>query len=382
MNKVNPEKGNNIPEKRSRMSNLELLRCIAMMMVVVLHYLGKGKILSALTEPMPGSYEVVAWILEVFCIVAVNAYMLISGYFLCTSTFKLSRLLTLYLQLWVYSVGVGAVGILTGIFPLAEVEIHDLLTLIFPVSMGHYWFLTAYIYMYLFLPFIGGMVQKMSKKQMQLALGFLLFFFCILKSILPIRLEMDGQGYDCIWYLCVFLTAAYIRRFGMGIVNSWKKSTCLYVISCLIIFGVTMGLHQFYLHTGSLGRMIKISLEYNHVLTFLASLGLFGIFLHVKVPESFGKIINRIAPYTLGVYLLHENLTLRYAWQNWFGADKVNSIPGLLWSTVCAVVIVFVAGVILDMVRARIMRGLHVLFSKMGIYQRLVSVVERIDKSL
>lgn len=366
MNKGNPQNGNNISEKRSRMSNLELLRCIAMMMVVVLHYLGKGKILSSLTEPMPGSYEVVAWILEVFCIVAVNVYMLISGYFLSTSTFKLSRLVTLYLQLWVYSVGVGAVGILTGIFPLAEVEIHDLLTLIFPISMGHYWFLTAYIYMYLFLPFIGGAVQKMSKKQMQLALGLLLFFFCILKSILPVRLEMDGQGYDCIWYLCVFLTAAYIRRFGMGMVNSWKKSTCLYVISCLIIFGVTMGLHQFYLHTGSLGRMIKVSLEYNHALTFLASLGLFGIFLHVKVPESFGKIINRIAPYTLGVYLLHENLTLRYAWQNWFGADKVNSIPGLLLSTVCAVAIVFVAGIILDMVRARIMKGLHGLFGKMG----------------
>ena len=29
-------------QKKERMANLEVLRCVAMMMVVVLHYLGKG----------------------------------------------------------------------------------------------------------------------------------------------------------------------------------------------------------------------------------------------------------------------------------------------------------------------------------------------------
>ena len=31
-------------QKKERMANLEVLRCVAMMMVVVLHYLGKGGI--------------------------------------------------------------------------------------------------------------------------------------------------------------------------------------------------------------------------------------------------------------------------------------------------------------------------------------------------
>ena len=37
------------PKKAQRMANLELLRCIAMMMVIMLHYLSKGKVLPAMT---------------------------------------------------------------------------------------------------------------------------------------------------------------------------------------------------------------------------------------------------------------------------------------------------------------------------------------------
>ena len=45
------EMENNSGPKRERMANLELLRCVAMMMVVVLHYLGKGNLLAELTQP-------------------------------------------------------------------------------------------------------------------------------------------------------------------------------------------------------------------------------------------------------------------------------------------------------------------------------------------
>ena len=88
---------------KTRMMNLELLRCIAMMMVVALHFLGKGGLLGDLSQKNLGVTEMVAWALESVCIVAVNVYMLISGYFLCQSGFKLSRLFQLLMQIWFYS---------------------------------------------------------------------------------------------------------------------------------------------------------------------------------------------------------------------------------------------------------------------------------------
>lgn len=366
--------------KQGRMSNLELLRCVAMMMVVVLHYLGKSKLLGDMTAGGLTVTESVAWLIEVFCIVAVNVYMLISGYFLSDSSFRLSRLLRLWIQVWFYSVGVGLLAAFTGVLPPEEVDTHYFLSLLFPVSMGHYWFMTAYIFLYVLLPFIGTAISKMTQRQMQLALGGLLLVFCVLKSVLPFRLEMDGQGYDCIWYLCVFLTAAYIRRFGMPFLKKRWHYVCLYTASCLAVFAETMCLHRIYLKTGSMELIMKIATEYNHIFPFLAALGLFMTFLMTNVSGVVSKVVNRIAPYTLGVYLLHENMGVRYAWQNWLGAERIANVPELLLGILTAVVIVFAAGVIVDVVRDLVMKGLHDILLKMALYRKLVKKIESADR--
>lgn len=373
------------PKKAQRMANLELLRCIAMMMVIVLHYLGKSDLLVDLTENPLGSVGMTAWFLESFCIVAVNVYMLISGYFLCMSTYKPGRLIKLYLQVWFYSVGVGVLAIMTGIFPWQDVTVHDLLTFVFPVSMEHYWFITAYVFLYILLPFVGGALRKMTKAQMQIALGTLLAVFCVMKSVLPVRLEKDLQGYDCLWYLCVFVTAAYLRRFGLPFLQKIKNSLLLYVGGCVAVFGLTMGLRQVYLRTGSLDRILSIGMEYNHVLPFLAAVGLFSLFALLKVGERAGTFINKIAPYTLGVYLLHEHIGLRYAWQKWLGAEWVMQHQGaagvlaLAAGILVAVIVVFGAGILFDMLREKVMKGLHLILMKVGLYRRIVAAVDKAD---
>lgn len=370
---------------KTRMANLELLRCAAMMMVVVLHYLGKGGLLPDLAGESLGAGGTAAWLLEAFCIVAVNVYMFISGYFLCTSSFKLSRLLQLMLQLWLYSVIFGLAGALTGIVAETPVDTHYFLTLLFPVNMGHYWFMTAYIFLYLLLPLVGTAVKRMTKRQLQLTAALLFLVFCISKSILPFRLEMDGKGYDCLWYLCVFVAAAYVRRFGVPFLEKKGRGLLLYGGSCLLAFGATLALRQVYLSTGSLGRMLGMFLEYNHIFPFLGAVGLFAAFSRLRVPGNIATVINKIAPYTLGVYLLHENLGLRYSWQSWLGAETVKaagdrglfSVGILILTTLLAALCVFACGVLTDMARAQLMKGLNRLFGRIGIYRRLWEKVEK-----
>ncbi len=364
---------------KPRMMNLELLRCIAMMMVVVLHYLGKGNLLGDLTVSNMGTVGTTAWFLESICIVAVNVYMLISGYFLSDSSFKLSRLLSLLLQVLTYSVIVGLIAAFTGLVPARELTTYYFVQLLFPVSMGHYWFMTAYVFMYLLLPFIDSGVKSFSKKQFQLALFMLLFVFCMMKSILPLRLDMDAMGYDCLWYLCVFLTAAYIRRFGITFLQKNSRGILLYVIAVFLIFGGTMGLHYVYVKTGSLGLLLKICLEYNHVLPFLASVGLFTAFLQWKPKGKIAGAICRMAPYTLGVYLLHENLGLRYVWQKWLGAERITDVWSLLGWTLVAVILVFGAGVLAEAVREKLMKLLNTGLMHVGIYRRLQVKIEAAD---
>ena len=154
-----------VQREKKRQQNLDELRALAMMMVVVLHFLGKGNLLGDVTAQSMDAVGIAAWILEALCIVAVNCYMLLSGYFLCESTFQLRRLISLYLQVWMYSAGVGLLAAFTGFVPADQVDTHYYLSLLFPVTMGHYWFMSAYIFLYALFPLVSVAVRNMSKEQ-------------------------------------------------------------------------------------------------------------------------------------------------------------------------------------------------------------------------
>lgn len=347
-------------KKSGRLKNLEELRCIAMFMVVILHYLGKGNLLGDVTADTMDAVGIASWILEAFCIVAVNVYMLITGYFLSNSEFRLEKFLKLYLQVWTYSVAVGVFCAVSGITPAAQVDTHFWLSLIFPVSMGHYWFMTAYLFLYAMIPLITRAIKQLTDKQLAGCTGLLLVFFCVAKSILPFRLEMDGQGYDVIWYLCVFLVAACLRRFQdhKGLQKSWQW-LLIYGTGVVLILAELFVLRGMYLKTGSFGLILKISFEYNHIFVLLASVGLFEAFLHAKGEGLFARASAAVSPYVLGVYLLHENIGVRYSWQKWFGAQQVQTLEQLLGSLLTAGIVIFVTGVIVEWVRVRILNFLQ-----------------------
>lgn len=90
-------------EREGRQANYELLRIIAMFMVVTLHYLNHtGMLLTAGGEG--GGARFLGMLVESFCIVAVNVYVMISGYFLVEAGFKVKRIVTLVCQVLFYAV--------------------------------------------------------------------------------------------------------------------------------------------------------------------------------------------------------------------------------------------------------------------------------------
>lgn len=371
-------------EKGGRMANMELLRILSMMLVIVLHFLGKGGGLVKLTQESMPAFGYTAWVLESLCIVAVNVYMLISGYFLVEGTFRVKRLLNLLMQVLFYSIGVGIVAACFGLVPEEGISVYYLLQLVLPISRNHYWFVTAYFFMYLFAPLLAAGVKRLTKRQFQFVLALLLFWFSIVKSVVPVRLETDGQGYDCLWYLCVFLVAAYIRLYGVPFLQ--KKVRCLmgYLLCCAGIFGVTFALRAVYLRTGKLSAILNICCEYNHILVLAAAVALFCLFLQMRLREGlFSRLVCRIAPFTLGVYLLHEHIIVRYEWQKWL--YRLTGTPdnpcSLVLVTLFAVVLVFSAGVFLDMARDGIFRLCRKGLLKVGMFKKLDSWLDTLTVS-
>lgn len=94
---------NNIDNKKTRDANFELLRIIAMIMIIILHFNNGGNnILISVDKNSMQWYFF--YFLEYSCIIAVNLYVMISGYYMIKSKIKIKKMLMLELQILFYSI--------------------------------------------------------------------------------------------------------------------------------------------------------------------------------------------------------------------------------------------------------------------------------------
>ena len=169
-----------------RNPSFELLRIIAMLMILTLHYNSHSGALLQLGVPATGS-AVFANIMEAFCITGVNTYVLISGFFLSQGKVKISRLFQLICQVFFYTILVSVAMMLVGTYVLHyDSSVYKLVQYIFPISSEHYWFVTAYVIMYVLAPVMNAAMDKLTRKQMKTVILGLLIWFCFIKSIIPV----------------------------------------------------------------------------------------------------------------------------------------------------------------------------------------------------
>ena len=343
-------------EKRN--ANMDFLRLISMMMVTMLHALTKSDLLLFMGSEVPINGWI-AWVFEALSVSAVNIFMLISGYFLISSKFKNGRLIELVLQTFFYAAGVFIFFVLLGKISLDEMNVYDLLHYFLPIHMETYWFISAYVIMYLLLPLITIGVKTISETQLQRVILWLLIFECVVKSILPVRLTMDKQGYSFLWYLILFLVGAYIRLYGFKILKTATHGWLIFIASTILILLEIFALSQIQVRTGRLKEMTLVSLDYNHVLVFFAAIGIFAAFLYARpLGKKFGRLVCLFSPYCLGVYLLQENPIIRYMWQDWFGlrAAMELPVPIFLFRVIGSVVAMFALGICVDALRSVLFR--------------------------
>lgn len=342
-----------------RMANYELLRIIAMFMVVTLHYLNHTGSLVVPGEKA-GARQILGTLLESFCIVAVNVYVLISGYFLVEAGFKVKRIVVLVCQIWFYALLVPAVLLGIGIFG-GEGGSYQWIQYLLPLQTEHYWFATSYVLLYLFTPVLNLAVKHMGKRQLQITLAGLLLLFCGVKSMVPIQLVTDRFGYDFGWFLCVYLAAAYIRLYGWNWFSSAKRAWGTYVGCALLIFAISMAAYLVHEKTGLFAYYVAVPYHYNFVLCLIGAVALFLAFGYVKIPAGRGAAwICKLSPFTFGVYLFHEHIDIRNEWVGWIegftGPAAQAGLVGFVIRLVIAVVLVYLAGTFVDMIRLYVFR--------------------------
>lgn len=280
-----------------------------MLLVVLSHVFTHGGLVN--DQLVPGTPN---WflgnLLYPLSLVAVNCFVLLSGYFQCTSRFKLKRVASVWVQSLFYSV----VLYVTVSLYLGNFSITDLVKRVFVVVTEQYWFVTAYLLMYMVSPFLNSMIAAMGKRLHFLCCCVLLGIFCVAHNLAYIYDfgDVDG-GYTFLWFCILYIVAAYIRLYVP--VETKHRSRGLLVYGCCAL-GV--GIARFVAHyvtTALFGTPMLTSFfySYNSILVVPASIGLFMAMRTVKVGVKAAKAVSFFAPLAFGVYLIHDHPAVRPA---------------------------------------------------------------------
>lgn len=288
-----------------RQSNFELLRIIAILMILTLHYLNPniGGALNIANIPNTNFNYYIARGLESFCIVAVNLYILITGFFMYKKdNIKISKVINLILITAFYNIFAYIISLILGI---VKFNIQSLINFKNTFIQGGCWFTIIYCILYLLIPYINLIINHINKKQFKTLIVILLIFFSIWPTFLSTT-TINDDGYGIVQFVMLYLIGAYIAKY---IINSPKNVTLhsiIYLLIYLLMTMITFG--------NSIKTIYLNTFAYNSIFNIIGSVSLFLAFSKLKLNLNF---INSIAKHTFGIYIFHINeFIATYIWEN------------------------------------------------------------------
>lgn len=305
---------------------IDLLRMTAMLFVAALHIIGIGGVIAG-SDLLSGQF-LTAQLLRAAMLCAVDCYALISGSVGWDRRPKLSSLAMLWLK------AVICCLVITACFRPAEWR--TWLNAILPVTTGQYWYLTAYVGLFVLMPILNLAVQKMPQRELTVTLGGILLLF----SVLPISPLTDAfylhDGYSVLWLAVMYLLGGYLAKYD--ILSRFRPRTWGLVYLGAVLFAWAPRMLALVLKPSlwAVGYG-NILIEYTSPTIVLAAVALLAVFSRLRLPRRAERAVARLSPHAFGVYLLHAHpLVFRFLLESRFAYLGTASIPALIGTVFAA----------------------------------------------
>lgn len=330
---------------------LDLLKIIAMFMIITLHTLGHGGIVW--NKNLEGINYDIAWLLEIMSFCAVNCYAMISGYVGINSRIRYYKLIYFWLQVAFSGL---FITFLFSIYHPEWVNINNWKDVIFPIYRKVYWYMTAYFGLFLLLPIINSGINALLPQQRKLAFYTIIFFLIILPFFSGQDLFLSMNGYSLIWLLFCYILGAFLAK---ECLFSMQSKVVLFFIYLLCV-----------LLTAYLKKYQYINwVHYTSPTILFCGISLVVLFSKVDFKKLWIiKLIKYIAGLTLGIYIFHEYPLIRTFYiqdqaLKYFNFEPISFISAILGM----VSTIFLCGLLFDACRKWI-------FDKFGIAEKLAKV--------
>lgn len=339
---------------KKRNSSIEMLRIIAMLMIVMGHLSGHGVLnvnSSSTFEIWRGGAESNK-IFSVFLIpggrVGVALFFMITGYFQVKK--PNCSIKKVVIETFFYSVAIQFFALIFHIGSLGT-----LIRTILPLSSNSWWFVSSYVVLMLCSSVINGYYLKLSKRKKQ---GLLVIAWLFLYTI-PYLFQTTYYSLER--GVLFYLIGAYIRtEIKFDEIHLSKKLLAFLFCGAWILY-VPLGYVYYSGYSNNkIYSMIFEGIVFNGGIVIICATTIFLLFNLIKPFENL--VINMIAKSTFGVYLLHDNMYRSYLWHNIFEISikfQNNLFPVI---AVGIVLLIFFICVCIDYLREKLFEliGKHV----------------------
>jgi hypothetical protein len=321
-----------------RNSAFELLRIICILFVVAGHMWMGHKWNGT------GTDEFIKLGLRPLFMVAVNCFVLVSGWF--GITLKWQKLWRLNTMTTFWTVVLAALAFVCGVHTL-DIR-HDIL-LLFPVLTKQYWFITVYFVLCILSPALNVLVEHLDKEAFRKLLLYSFILFVLLPTIafaLNFNSITEDAGYGIVNFMFLYLLGRYLRKHYKS-----RRNKYLYLVGYFLAT-LCCGVVQI-IFSRVLGFEFTSFISYDTVFVFLGAVFLFLFFTRVSFTSP---IVNRLATFCLATYVIHIHpLWFKYLYQEILQANVYHGGSFLLF-VVSVSLLTFLTSVVLEYARQLLFR--------------------------
>ncbi|MBQ0114709.1 MAG: acyltransferase [Bacteroidales bacterium] len=334
------ESGNTniLPVKKVRESNMELLRIIAMILVMVVHANFRAlPVPTAAGIALDPVSKFLMFFTEAVSVIAVNLFVLLSGWFgIRPRGRRLGELLFQVLFFGLFAIGVCAV--------LEPALLRDrVLSRLFMLGDGDYWFIKAYVGLYILAPVLNAFVEKATKQQFKVLLIAFFTFQCIYGWLFEAT-RWIVSGYSLTSFIGLYLLARYIRLYPCRLwqLNKWADAAiyAAYVVVLTVVMFIIK-------KNGGRGGVL-----YFYTCPLLIVGAVHFMLFFTKLPSFSSKVINWIAISAFSIYLTQSSSFIACFYDKailgWFNTEPRGTF---ILYTAGLIIAVFVASILVDKVR-------------------------------